>query len=279
MKNKTTKQIISVFTAFLLAFIPIVHITDINEVYAMETQELIPGGMAFGVKFFADGAIILGTTGVETAAGLKSPAKDAGLQAGDIIIRISGTEFQSANQLISIISGCGGKPIEINYIRNDKEFFAKVTPVRDLESGQYRMGALVRDSTAGIGTVTYIDPETMDFGGLGHGIYDSETGLLMPLGQGAIVDISITDVAKSEINLPGELKGEFGIISRGELWDNTEEGVFGRLNSLPQTAYNPLPVAKRTEIKEGEAKILTTVSGNQISEFQIQALQKIFWFI
>ena len=271
MKSSKTKKIFSVLTALLIIFAVTVPISGMDaHVNAVATDKLIPGGMAFGVKFFTEGAILLGTTGVETAAGLVSPAKDAGLQAGDIIIRAGGTEFQSANQLISIISGCGGKAITIDYVRDDKEYSQTLTPARDLESGEYRIGALIKDSTAGIGTVTYIDPETMDFGGLGHGIYDADTGLLMPLGRGAIVDISITDVAKSERNLPGELKGEFGIISRGELWDNTHEGVFGRFDSLPQNSSEALPVAERSEIKEGEAHILTTVSGNQISEFQIE---------
>lgn len=232
--------------------------------------ELIPGGMAFGVKFFTEGAIVLGTTGVETSSGVVTPAKDAGLRAGDVILRAGGSEFETANELISIISGSGGKPIVIAYMRNGKEDSLTVTPVRDLENGCYRIGVLVRDSTAGIGTVTFIDPQTRDFGGLGHGIYDSETGTLLPLGRGAVVEVDIIDVEKSEKNHPGSLRGDFGRVPIGELWDNCDEGVFGRFSELPDTSYEPIPIATREEIKEGKATVLTTLSGQKIEEYEIE---------
>lgn len=271
MKSRRGKKIFAVLTAVMIAFSVVVPATGIvSGANVGGVEELIPGGMAFGVKFFTDGAIVLGTTGVETASGVVSPAKDAGLQTGDIIIRAGGTEFESATDLISLISGSGGKPIVIAYMRNGTENTATVTPVRDIESGEFRMGALVRDSTAGIGTVTYIDPETLDFGGLGHGIYDSETGLLLPLGRGAIVNVDITDVTKSEVNSPGELKGEFDNVGIGELWDNTEQGVFGRFTDLPQNAAEAIPVGAKEEVKEGKAHILTTLSGSEIGEYEIE---------
>jgi len=232
--------------------------------------ELIPGGMAFGIKFFTDGAIVLGTTGVETAKGLESPAKDAGIKSGDIVIRAGGKAFKSANELISIIEGCGGKEIHIAYIRNEKESSVKVRPVRDAVTGKYRIGILVRDSIAGIGTVTFIEPKTLTFGGLGHGIYDSETGLLMPLSRGAVVNVEINGIEKSYRNYPGELQGKFDNIAIGELWENTQQGVFGSFNSLPETANKPLPIGTKDSLKEGKAHILTTLSGNTVAEYQIE---------
>ncbi|MBQ8895760.1 MAG: SpoIVB peptidase [Clostridia bacterium] len=266
-KNKT-KSVSSVFLALLL----VLSLSGgLNAAAATDNiGELIPGGMAFGVKFFTDGAVVLGTTGVETASGVVSPAKDAGLKSGDIIVRAGGKEFETANELISLISGSGGKPISIAYLRDGKEDTVTVTPARDTANGSYRIGVLVRDSTAGIGTVTFIDPETLDFGGLGHGIYDNETGTLLPLSRGAVVEVEITDVVKSERNSPGELRGKFGRVLVGELWDNTEQGVFGRLSEIPDTAYEPLPVAARGELAEGEATILTTLADGNIGEYRIE---------
>lgn len=271
MKSRSSTKIIAVLTAVLVFFSVGTSVVSTAGAKTVEgVAELIPGGMAFGVKFFTEGAIVLGTTGVETASGMVTPAKDAGLRAGDVIVRVGGSSFDSANELISIISGCGGKPISLVYVRDGVEESATVNPARDIENGAFRIGVLVRDSTAGIGTVTFIDPETRDFGGLGHGIYDSETGLLLPLGRGAVVEVDITDVKKSERNSPGALKGDFGRVAIGELWDNCDEGVFGRLTEIPDTYHEPMPIATRDELTEGKAKILTTLAGNKTDEYEIE---------
>ncbi len=268
MKSRKTKKLVAAVISVMLVF-------SLSGVFSASASvgnidELIPGGMAFGVKFFTEGVIVLGTTGVETAHGVVAPAKDAGIKSGDIIIRAGGKEFDTANELVSIISGSGGKPIAVAYIRNGQECTVTVTPARDSENGSYRIGVLVRDSTAGIGTVTFIDPETLDFGGLGHGIYDNETGTLLPLSRGAVVDVEINDVVKSERNAPGELRGSFGNMLVGELWDNSEQGVFGRFSKMPETSYKPIPVASRSELKEGKAIILTTLSNGGIGEYEIE---------
>ena len=271
MKSKGIKKVFAVFTALLMTFSVVSPAAELESRAKVEgISALIPGGMAFGVKFFTDGAVILGTTGVETAAGVVSPAKDAGLMSGDIITEIGGEDFESAPELSEVISGCGGRPIAIEYTRDGEEFETTVTPARDIESGRYRIGVLVRDSTAGIGTVTYIDPETMDFGGLGHGIYDSETGKLLPLGMGAVVNVEITDVVKSEKNNPGQLKGSFDNVAVGTLWDNCEEGVFGRFIKYVPELQDPIPVAEWGEVQEGKAYIQTTLSGSEVGQYEIE---------
>ncbi|MBE6582838.1 MAG: SpoIVB peptidase [Ruminococcaceae bacterium] len=276
MKNKNTKRVFAAFTAVILAFALAVPTVAVESRAAVgNIKELIPGGMAFGVKFFTEGLVVLGTTGVETASGVVSPSKDAGLHSGDIILRAGGTELNSASKLTELVAGCGGKPIIIAYSRNGNENTVNVTPVRDMESGEYKIGVFVRDSTAGIGTVTYIDPETMDFGGLGHGIYESETGVLLPLHRGAVVDVDIIGVVKSVRNDPGQLRGNFGRVSVGELWDNSEQGVFGRFRTVPVTAGKPIPVASKEEVREGDAYILTTLSDHQTESYGIE-IEKIY---
>lgn len=271
MKSIRTKKLIAIFFAVVLAVSLAVPTGGLETVAANENQlELIPGGMAFGVKFFTEGAIVLGTTGVETAAGLTCPAKDCGIKTGDIITRAGGVAFDSAAELISFIEGCGGKDVVLTINRDGKEQTVTVSPARDIENGKFRIGVLVRDSTAGIGTVTYIDPNTKNFGGLGHGIYDSETEILMPLGRGAVVDVEITGVVKSHYNAPGELKGDFQKIARGELFANTPQGVFGRFNALNENGKEAIPVGAKGELTEGEACILTTLSGHNTQEYEIE---------
>ncbi len=274
MRSRKSKRIFAVISAFFIAFSLVTPISvTMGEASAANIETLIPGGMAFGVKFFTEGAVVLGTTGVETTKGIVTPAKDSGIQAGDIITKAGGQEFESASDLISFISGSGGADVIITYMRDGNERTVKITPARDIESGEYKIGIFVKDSTAGIGTVTFIDPETLDFGGLGHGIYESETGVLLPLARGAVVDVSITDVVKSEHNNPGELHGSFGRKVKGELWQNCDQGVFGRFDVLPENAGKAIPIGSRNELTEGKAHILTTLSGVSVEEYEIEIEQ------
>ena len=270
MNGKFNKKFFALLAAFLLVFT-----LSASAAAKTDSYKLIPGGMAFGVKFFTDGCVVIGTTGVESASGLFSPAKDAGLKSGDIIIRAGGREFKTAEELVDLIAGCGGKAITIAYIRDGKENTVNITPVRDNENGKYRIGVLVRDSTAGIGTVTFIDPKTNDFGGLGHGVYDSESAILLPLARGAVVNVNINEVIKSYPNAPGELRGSFDNVAIGELWDNSEQGVFGNFSQIPKTDRAPIPVASRDEVTEGKATILTTLSSGAIGEYGIE-IEKIY---
>lgn len=272
MRSKSEKRLLVFFTVLLVAFVSVAPVTAAAAGKGGVT-ELIPGGMPFGVKLFTAGAVVIGTAGVETASGVEFPAKDADIRAGDVIIRAGGREFSTASELIDCISGSGGNGIDIALLRGGEELTVSVSPARDIESGEWRIGVLIRDSTAGIGTVTFIDPETDDFGGLGHGIYESTTGILMPMASGTVVDVKVTSVVKSERNSPGELRGDFGTVRRGTLWSNTEEGVFGRFDRLPAAAREPIPVAKNGELTTGAATILTTVSGETPAEYDIEIEQ------
>lgn len=227
---------------------------------------LIPGGMAFGVKFYAKGAVVIGVTDVETASGLVSPARNAGLRTGDIITGAGGSEVEDADALLICVRGSGGQKLEIRYLRDGKENAVLVTPAADRSANEYRIGVWVRDSTAGIGTVTFVDAESKTFGGLGHGINDSATGQLMPLGKGVIVDVDITGVIKGRKNLPGELKGDFGKADRGTLYKNCEEGVFGYYEKLPESLGDPVPLG---EPVKGKATVRACVTG-EVRDYEIE---------
>ena len=275
MKNKCLKTVFALFAVFALISAAVLQAGVLPASAESSDLMLIPGGSAFGIKFFALGALVIGTTGIETEQGLVFPAKDAGIRSKDIIIRVCGREIESAYQMSEIISGSAGIPVAVAYLRDGKENTVNVTPVKEMSSKEYKIGVMVRDSTAGIGTVTYIVPATKEFGGLGHGINDSETNVLFPLAKGITVDATIRNVVKSEKNRPGELKGDFGKAETGRLYSNTDMGVFGKFEKLPKNVSSPVPVASRDEMKEGEAKVITTLSESGPEEYSIN-IDKIY---
>lgn len=235
-------------------------------------REVIPGGMAFGVKYYAKGAIVIGVCDVETASGLVSPARDAGLEVGDVIISAGGSEITGLEDLLQLVEECGGQKIEIEYTRNEQHMTTVVKPVIDRTANTYRIGVWVRDSTAGIGTITFIDAKTKRFGGLGHGINDSSTGMLMPFGKGSIVEVDITGVTKGRKSLPGELKGEFVGKELGTLCANTEVGVFGTYHSLPGGLASPIPVGTRNDLKTGKATVRCSADGT-LRDYEIEIVE------
>ena len=232
-------------------------------------REVIPGGMAFGVKFYAKGAIIIGVCDVETAGGLCSPARDAGLAAGDVVTSAGGAEVETLEQLLELVKSSGGQKIELEYRRENETQSTTVTPVVDKGSNEYRIGVWVRDSTAGIGTITFIDAKTKRFGGLGHGINDSTTGLLMPFGRGTVTDVRVEGVVRGRKNLPGELKGSFGTRDLGTLDCNTEVGVFGAYDVLPEGLSDPVEVAPASALHTGDATVRTAADG-QVREYAVR---------
>jgi stage IV sporulation protein B len=225
--------------------------------------------MAFGVKYYAEGAIVIGVCDVETTTGLASPARDAGLAKGDVITHACGSKIKTLEDLLTLVEGCGGQKIEIGYTRNGTANKLTLAPVKDRNNGKYRLGVWVRDSTAGIGTVTYVVKETLEFGGLGHGINDSSTGMLMPFGSGTVVEVTIDDIKKGMKNAPGELKGTFTAKELGTLSRNTEAGVFGTLEYLPEAGTKTIPVGSAADVKTGKATV-RSCAGGTVRDYEIE---------
>lgn len=226
-----------------------------------------PGGMPFGVKLHTQGVIVVGIAPGDS----QSPAYNAGIRVKDIITAISGKPVNSIDDVTKMVESSGGKPLDFTVTRGDSEYTFKVTPGWDKNENKYKAGIWIRDSTAGIGTITYILPQTLEFGGLGHGICDVDTGDLMPLLTGSVSDVTISGITRGRIGLPGELKGYFGAEEMGSLLANTNVGVYGVLTTMPQCiATEPIPIALRHEVKEGDAVIYTTVDGNTIGEYSVK---------
>lgn len=256
---KRIKKIIVLFAALALMSAAVLPAAAIGEtVYA--------GGNAFGIKFFTKGALVVGISAVETASGLASPSKEAGIRSGDLITAVDGDEVLSGDEFLRIVSESGGKSMKMTVMRGETTFETTVKPVSDAQSGAYRLGMYIRDSAAGIGTVTYVLSDGR-FAGLGHGICDSETGTLLPLAEGAVVDVEITGVVKGKRNMPGELKGTFGSVRKGTLFSNTETGVYGGYYRFPKALTEPTVTA---HAKEGRAQILTTLGRDGIKSYDIE---------
>ena len=233
--------------------------------------KLYVGGIPFGVKFLTEGVMIVGFGTVKTANGSVSPAEQAGLRPSDVIVKINGQTVTDAATVTDMTEKCGGNSMEIVYSRDGKQASTSISPALSSEDGKYKTGMFVRDSGAGIGTVTYIVPETLAFGGLGHGICDGETGKLIPMQRGSVVGVTINGVVKGLSGSPGEVKGYFSSGKTGTLLTNTECGVFGAFASLPETVTGePMPIATRNQLKTGKAYILSTLDGTTPQKYEIE---------
>ena len=234
-------------------------------------MKLIPVGKAVGIKLFSDGVLVVGLSGVETDSGARSPGKDCGLKAGDVITHINGSEVDTIEQVQKLLREQGDETLTIQAIRSEKamQFTARAVENKD---GVPQLGAWLRDSMAGIGTLTFYDPVSGKFAALGHGINDTDTAMLMPLETGGIMPATVSDVKKGLPGQPGELHGQFDLTKDlGELYANTEKGVFGRTEglNLPEGA-RCMETAKRAEVKTGKAKILSNVRGDRVEEFEVE---------
>lgn len=254
------------YTLKLFGVIPLKSVT----VRAVDAPLVVPGGTPFGIKLLTDGVVVIGIGEVGTAGGPVCPAANAGIKTGDVIVTIKGKKVASNQDIADIISKSGGKPMKVVFRRNGREETALITPAYSAKDGAYKAGVWVRDSTAGIGTVTFYDPETGAFGGLGHPVCDADTGQILPLSSGEAVSVAILGVKKGEAGAPGELVGNFtSLSSEGTLTLNSSCGIFGTLKKAPSLS-SPIPIAMRQDIRCGDATILTTVSGTEPKEYSIK---------
>lgn len=226
---------------------------------------LYPGGLPFGVKFYTDGLIVIGFSDIEDGNGRSNPAYDAGLREKDVITKINGKPATGVSQLTEEVERTGGGELTLTCKRAGRDYVVHVTPKYSETEGRYRTGLLIRDSGAGIGTLTFIDPNSLAFGGLGHGICDGDTGELIPMDRGSVLNVTISGITKGASGAPGEIKGYFSSDKTGSLISNTACGVYGHLASLPDgLPEEPLPIAQRSELRDGDAYIYCTLDDSGI---------------
>ena len=256
------KRLIAVFLA--LFFVNIVPTAT-----EAAGEKLIVGGIPFGVKFMSNEIVVVGFSEIETADGSKTPAYEAGIRVNDIITQVNGKDVTSTMELLTLVEE-SGEVIEITVMRNGTEEVYSFTPVYG-EDGKRKTGMWIRDTTAGIGTVTYVDPETCEFGGLGHGICDPESGEILQMDRGTVVDVQISGITKGRPGTPGELKGYFSSYKSGVLLENTPCGVYGVFSGMPEAldCSEICETADRSEIVEGDAVIRCTLDDGEAREYSI----------
>lgn len=234
---------------------------------------LVPVGHTVGIKLFSQGVMVVGLTDVVTDCGEQSPAKECGLRQGDIITHIDDHRVDTIEQVQAVLQDTGGEEVELSISRQGRNLKAQATAAQCTQDGSYRLGAWIRDSMAGIGTVTYYDPKTGKFAALGHGINDVDTHLLLPLQTGGVMRSTVTDVRRGEKGKPGELHGQFDLErDLGSLYANTDQGVFGQVDNDVFGGV-PIPVAKPEEVRVGAATIRCNVSGDRVEEYAVEILR------
>lgn len=244
----------------------------VKEVRVQVTPQrvLIPGGLAVGVAMMTEGVYVVDTSSVMTGDGSKSPAKDAGILAGDSLLAINGELLTGLDQLSRIVTKNGSIPMSVLIKREGQERSLVVKPAIDRD-GVARLGVWGRESTAGVGTLTYFDPTENRFGALGHAITDSDTGRLLTVRDGFVYPSTIVGVVRGQQGKPGELRGIFSTDSSaiGQIRENSEFGIYGLTRrQLDNTLYpGGLPIATQSMIKPGPAQLLTTLDDSGVKAY------------
>ncbi|MBE6052046.1 MAG: SpoIVB peptidase [Clostridium sp.] len=256
-----------------LGILPIksVSLKKINNV------EVVPGGNSIGVKLSSEGVLVVGYSDVIINNETKeSPAKKAGVEIGDIIIKSNGVKVETSRELIDSVKNAENKDLKLDIIRDGKSIEKEVELIEESEE-DFKIGLWVRDSTAGVGTMTFYHKESGKFGALGHPVTDGETNKPFSIKEGELLKSSIISVKKGEKGAPGELRGIFEEEETpiGKISKNTECGIFGDgTNECSDFMCNtPIPVAFRNEIKVGKASILTTIDEDGPKEYEIEIVK------
>lgn len=237
----------------------------------LPVTEVIPMGNTVGINLHSNGLIVVAVAEIQTETGKMSPAADSGITAGDIITHINGSNITSAEEFREAINSQPGKTMSVKVLRAGKEMQFSLNPVINAE-GKNELGLWLRDSVAGIGTLTFYDPKSGVFGSLGHCVSDIDTGVIIPMKSGSITRSTVKSIIRGESGSPGQLQGEFDLNGTiGNLYANTEQGLFGTMgkNKLID-GKKPMPVASESEIQIGEATILANVAGDEVVEYKIE---------
>jgi len=241
--------------------------------------KVIPGGQTIGVKIKSAGILVVGHHLVTVAADQKlSPGEEAKVQVGDLITKINGKESRDVSKVADLVAKAGENetPLDLTIVRNNAELQVKLLPAYDIVDKSYRLGLYIRDSAAGVGTLTFYAPDQGVYGALGHVITDMDTQTPIAVGDGEVVYSNVTSISKSHNGEPGEKRATFFKDSKviGNIERNTSFGIFGKMFAAPDHSLekDTIPVAFAEEVKEGPAQIYTVVDGQKVEKFDIEVV-------
>lgn len=246
----------------------------------LEDKKIIPGGQSVGIQLHTVGVLVVGHHLVNSEEGEASPGEDADINVGDIIVKINGEDIHDMKEVKPFVETAGknGEALDITLKRGEKEIETTLNPAVDKEN-EYKIGLYIRDSAAGIGTMTFYDPETKSYGALGHVISDMDTKKPIEIHEGTIVGSQVTSIEKGGNGTPGEKQATFSVKENklGTVTKNSPFGVFGELEkSISNKKYDkPMSIALSHEVKEGPAKILTVIDGEKVEEFDVKVVSSI----
>ncbi len=235
---------------------------------------IVPSGDTIGIKLYTKGLLVVGVSDfVGNDGKAHAPAKEAGIKEGDRIIKVNGVEVKTSEDFSKIVKEAQ-YPVSMTIQRQEQEIEVMVNPGFAKEDNSIKVGIWVRDSTAGIGTLTFYDPTTSSFAALGHAICDSDTGEIMTVRKGSIITCDVASVTKGTSGEPGELVGSFSGTNLGEIQTNSELGVYGTLDNYSEIEFSEaLEAATRFQIKEGQASILADVDGKGVKEYSAEIVK------
>ncbi|MCI3196593.1 SpoIVB peptidase [Bacillus sp. HU-1818] len=247
-----------------------------TKVQVLPDLKVVPGGQSIGVKLHSVGVLVVGFHQVNTEEGKKSPGESAGITAGDIIIEMNGQKIEKMSDIAPFIQKAGktGESLDLLIKRDKQKIKTKLVPEKDEAEGMYRIGLYIRDSAAGIGTMTFYEPKSKKYGALGHVISDMDTKKPIVVEDGEIVRSTVTSIEKGTGGNPGEKLARFSSDRNiiGDINRNSPFGIFGTLNQTIENNISDkaLPVALSNEVKEGPAEILTVIENDKVEKFNIE---------
>lgn len=270
MRKRIVKSIVIFYCAILFAallgfFLPAELTEPVKKANTelVSQKTLVPGGFSVGMQMDVKGALIVGVE------------REGGPRIGDMIVKVNGKNVNGPDDVMSIV-GNSGNTVELTVVRDKKRLQYDVTPYFDGDSQTYKLGFWIKEKIAGIGTLTFYDPETKTFAALGHGIYEPETGILLQTKEGNLLHTKVEHVQQGKIGSPGALSGIIIDFETpiGAILDNTDAGVYGTVvNDSQFASRQPIPIGTANEIEEGDAVIQTTIDGTQIETFAIEITQ------
>jgi len=268
--NEKVKLAVNLFNKFTVKTI---------DVDLVEETTVIPMGNVAGIKLYTNGVLVIGMSEITDKNNIKiKPYEQSGIEEGDMIVAINKEEISNTNELIKCVNSSNGESLEIEYIRDGKTKQCSIIPV-ETEKNVYKIGLWVRDSAAGVGTITMYEPSSNSFVALGHGITDVDTESLIDISEGEIVNTNIVSIIKGEKNNPGKIQGS--IVNQetiGTIEKNTEFGIYGKITNksyLNIDYSKQMKVASRDKIKEGKASIVCSIDGENTKEYEIE-IKKIY---
>lgn len=256
----------------LLGIIPIKEV----QVDILPPMKVIAGGQSIGVVLHADGVLVVGSSAIATEAGnLVDPAKEAGIEVGDIILEINHTKVKTDMDVAEIIDrlGSGEQVAEVLVKRENETLMISVKPVMCQDTKRYRIGLFVRDHAVGVGTLTFYEPNSHVYGALGHVITDSDTSQPIESSEGKIVPATVSGIQSGKVGHPGEKIGTFIEEDQtiGTIEKNTKFGIYGKVTEevCASAGAQPMEVASMNQVEPGYAEILTVVDGQTVERFAI----------